>query len=93
MAADPSEYEKAIPIVAAHLAKLERAVSRTRASHTGQPFEAAHQALTEALRDEGAERVAPPGRRGTGMPDLRGDCRACRGSELSTQPRNEACTG
>ncbi|MEY6565114.1 hypothetical protein AB8B12_09245 [Streptomyces sp. PGLac3x] len=59
MAADPSEYEKAIPIVAAHLAKIERAVSRTRASHTGQPFEAAHQTLTEALRDEGAERVVP----------------------------------
>ncbi|MFB8415286.1 hypothetical protein ACFC63_07185 [Streptomyces albidoflavus] len=59
MAADPSEYDKAIPIVAAHLAKIDRAVSRTRASHTGQPFEATHQALTEALRDEGAERVAP----------------------------------
>lgn len=59
MATDPSEYEKAIPVVAAHLAKIERAVERTRASHAGQPFTAVHQALTEALRDEGAQRVVP----------------------------------
>jgi hypothetical protein len=30
MATDPSGYEKAVPIVAAHLAKIERAVDRTR---------------------------------------------------------------
>ncbi|QHA07992.1 hypothetical protein GQF42_36200 [Streptomyces broussonetiae] len=59
MAVDPSEYEKAMPIVAAHLAKIERAVNRTRASHAGQPFEAVHQALTEALQDEVAQRVVP----------------------------------
>lgn len=59
MAVDPSEYDKAMPIVAAHLAKIERAVSRTRASHAGQPYAAVHQALAEALRDEGAQRVVP----------------------------------
>jgi hypothetical protein len=59
MATDPSEYDKAMPIVAAHLAKVERAVDRTRASHAGQPFAAVHQALAEALQDEGAQRVAP----------------------------------
>ncbi|MFJ4943912.1 hypothetical protein ACIP4V_14975 [Streptomyces albidoflavus] len=59
MAADPSEHEKAVPVRAARLAQIERAVSRTRASHTGQPFEATRQALTEALRDEGAERAVP----------------------------------
>jgi hypothetical protein len=59
MATDPSEYDKAMPIVAAHLAKIERAVNRTRASHAGQQFAAVHQALVEALRDEGAQRVVP----------------------------------
>ena len=59
MATDPSEYDKAMPIVAAHLAKIERAVDRTRASHAGQPFAAVHQALAEALQDEGAQRVVP----------------------------------
>jgi hypothetical protein len=59
MATDPSEYEKAMPIVAAHMAKIERAVDRTRASHAGQPFAAVHQALTEALQEEGAQRVVP----------------------------------
>lgn len=59
MAADPSEHEKAVPIRAARLTQIERAVSRTRASHTGQPFEATRQALTEVLRDEGAERAVP----------------------------------
>ncbi|MGW1811868.1 hypothetical protein [Streptomyces sp. NPDC002078] len=59
MTVDPSEYEKAMPIVAAHLAKIERAVDRTRASHGGQPFAAVHQALTEALQNEGAQRVVP----------------------------------
>jgi hypothetical protein len=57
MATDPSEYDKAMPIVAAHLAKVERAVDRTRATHAGQPFAAVHQALAEALQDEGAQRV------------------------------------
>ncbi|ESP99316.1 hypothetical protein B591_14208 [Streptomyces sp. GBA 94-10 4N24] len=59
MAADPSEHEKAVPVRAARLTQIERAVSRTRASHTGQPFEATRQALTEVLRDEGAERAVP----------------------------------
>lgn len=59
MATDPSEYEKAMPIVAAHLAKIERAVDRTRASHAGQPYAAVHQALVEALQDEDAQRVVP----------------------------------
>jgi rubrerythrin len=59
MAVDPSEYEKAMPIVAAHLAKIERAVDRTRASHAGQPFVAVHQALVDALQDANAERVVP----------------------------------
>jgi rubrerythrin len=59
MATDPSEHEKAMPIVAAHLAKIERAVARTRASHAGQPFAVVHQALAEALRNEGAQRVVP----------------------------------
>ncbi|MFC9187469.1 hypothetical protein [Streptomyces cyaneofuscatus] len=59
MAADPSEYDKAMPIVAAHLAKIERAVVRARASYAGKPFAAIHQALAEALQDEGAHRVVP----------------------------------
>lgn len=59
MAMDPSEYEKAMPLVAAHLAKIERAVDRTRASHAGQPYAAVHQALVEALQDENAQRVVP----------------------------------
>jgi hypothetical protein len=59
MATDPSEYDKAMPIVAAHLAKVERAVDRTRATHAGQPFAVVHQALAEALEDEGAQRVVP----------------------------------
>ncbi|WOT36818.1 hypothetical protein [Streptomyces coeruleorubidus] len=59
MATDPNEYEKAMPIVAAHLAKIERAVDRTRASHAGQPYVAVHQALVEALQDEDAQRVVP----------------------------------
>ncbi|WP_031013487.1 hypothetical protein [Streptomyces sp. NRRL F-5727] len=59
MATDPSEYEKAMPIVAAHLAKIERAVNQTRASHAGQSFPVVHQALVEALQDEGAQRVVP----------------------------------
>jgi hypothetical protein len=59
VATDASDYEKAMPIVAAHLAKIERAVTRTRASHVGQPFAAVHQALVEALQDEGVERVVP----------------------------------
>ncbi|CAM5471675.1 putative protein OS=Streptomyces aurantiogriseus OX=66870 GN=GCM10010251_23400 PE=4 SV=1 [Streptomyces aurantiogriseus] len=59
MATDPREYEKAMPIVAAHMAKIERAVDRTRASHAGQPCAAVHQALVEALQDEAAQRVVP----------------------------------
>ncbi|GAA3482768.1 hypothetical protein GCM10018966_073000 [Streptomyces yanii] len=59
MAADPGKYLKAMPIVAAHPAKIERAVDRTRASHAGQPYAAIHQALVEVLQDENAQRVVP----------------------------------
>lgn len=59
MATDPREYNKAIPGIRAHLAKIERAVARTRASHAGQPFTAVRQALAEALRDENARPVVP----------------------------------
>ncbi|KUL76466.1 MULTISPECIES: hypothetical protein [unclassified Streptomyces] len=59
MATDPSEYDKAMPIVAAHLAKVERAVSRTRSSHAGRPYATVRQALLEALRQEDAQRVVP----------------------------------
>ncbi|MDU8995720.1 hypothetical protein [Streptomyces mirabilis] len=59
MATDPSEYDKAMPIVAAHLAKIERAVSRTRSSHAGQLYTTVREALVQALRDENAERVVP----------------------------------
>ncbi|MGW1901805.1 hypothetical protein ACWCQB_31365 [Streptomyces hirsutus] len=59
MATDPSKYEKAVPLVAAHLAKIERAVDRTRASHAGQPYAAVHQTLVKALQDEDAQRVVP----------------------------------
>jgi hypothetical protein len=59
MATDPSGYDDAIPFVAAHLAKMERAVERTRATHAGRPFAAVHRSLTEALRDEDARHVAP----------------------------------
>ncbi|MEU3520205.1 hypothetical protein ABZ770_33895 [Streptomyces sp. NPDC006654] len=48
-----------MPIAAARLAKIERAVDQTRASHAGQPFAAVHQALAEALQAEGAQRVVP----------------------------------
>ncbi|MGQ4343349.1 MULTISPECIES: hypothetical protein [unclassified Streptomyces] len=59
MATDPSEYDNAMPIVAAHLAKVERAVSRTRSSHARQPYAAVRQALLEALKDEDAQQVVP----------------------------------
>ncbi|SDD66183.1 hypothetical protein [Streptomyces prasinopilosus] len=59
MATDPSEYDEAIPTVAAHLAKIERAVSRTRSSHAGKPYMTVRQALVQALRDEDAQRVVP----------------------------------
>jgi len=48
-----------MPVAAAHLAKLERAVDRTRASHSGHPYGEVHRALVEALEDEGARRVVP----------------------------------
>ncbi|MYW58941.1 MULTISPECIES: hypothetical protein [unclassified Streptomyces] len=64
-AADPGESELAISATSDHLAKIERAVSRTRASHAGQPSEMVHLLLSEALRDEGAERsVAQQGPHG-----------------------------
>ncbi|WP_405569580.1 hypothetical protein OG418_33630 [Streptomyces phaeochromogenes] len=59
MATDPREYEKAMPLVVAHLAKIERAVDRARASHSGQPYAAVHQALVEALQDEDAKCIVP----------------------------------
>lgn len=59
MATDPSEYDKAMPIVAAHLAQVERAVSQTRSSHAGQPYAMVRQALLEALHQEDAQRVIP----------------------------------
>ncbi|MFD3815845.1 hypothetical protein ACFWRZ_12340 [Streptomyces rubiginosohelvolus] len=59
MATDPSEYDKSMPAVAAHLAKVERAVDRTRASHGGRPYAEVHQALVEALQAEDAQRVVP----------------------------------
>ncbi|WP_416755572.1 hypothetical protein ACMAVT_22270 [Streptomyces sp. FW42] len=59
MVAHPSEYDKAMPTVAAHLAKVERAVSRTRSSHAGQPYGTVRQALLEALQQEDAQRVVP----------------------------------
>jgi hypothetical protein len=51
MATDSSEYEKTMQIVAAHIAKIERAVGRSRASYSGQRYAAVHQALVEALQD------------------------------------------
>ncbi|MFF8274950.1 hypothetical protein ACF05T_02355 [Streptomyces lateritius] len=57
MTTDPSEYDKVMPIVAAHLAKVERAVGRTRTSHARQPYATARQALVEALHDEDAQDV------------------------------------
>lgn len=59
MATDPSEYDKAMPKVAALLAKVERAVGRTRSSHAGQPYATVRQALLEALQQEDAQRVVP----------------------------------
>ncbi|MEU4931904.1 hypothetical protein AB0G54_36285 [Streptomyces yokosukanensis] len=56
---DPSEYEAAAPILVANLAKIERVIDRTRASHAGQPYAAVHQALAEALHDEDTQRVVP----------------------------------
>ncbi|MFI6940391.1 hypothetical protein ACIBI4_14055 [Streptomyces sp. NPDC050418] len=57
MTTDPSEYEKAIPHVVAHLAKMERAVDRTRYRYAGQPYEVVRQALSDALREEGAQNI------------------------------------
>ncbi|WP_328385604.1 hypothetical protein OHS81_17060 [Streptomyces sp. NBC_00400] len=59
MATDPSEYEAAVPILAAHLAKIERAVGRTRALCAGQPYDTVRQVLAEGLIREGAQRVVP----------------------------------
>ncbi|EFL32824.1 predicted protein [Streptomyces viridochromogenes DSM 40736] len=56
---EPSAYEKAVPVVAANLAKLERAVGRTRASHAGQSYAEVHRALIEALVQEGVRHVVP----------------------------------
>lgn len=57
MVTDPSEYDDAIPIVAAHLAKVERAVSRTLSTHAGQSYTTVRQALLEALHHEDAQPV------------------------------------
>lgn len=59
MATDPSEYDAAIPIVAAHLAKIERAVSRTRSSHADRAYALVRPVLVQALQDEEAQRVVP----------------------------------
>lgn len=59
MATDPSEYDKAMPAVSAFLKKMERGVDRTRATHTGQPYEAVRQALALALEEEGARPMVP----------------------------------
>ncbi|MFE9699007.1 hypothetical protein [Streptomyces sp. NPDC006270] len=59
MATDPSEYDKSMPAVAAHLAKVERAVDHTRASYGGRPYAEVHQALVEALQAEDTQRVVP----------------------------------
>lgn len=56
---DPSEYEKAVPLIRVHLAKLERAVGRTRTSYSGQPYDVVRPALVEALREEDARNVVP----------------------------------
>lgn len=48
-----------MPIVAAHLAKVERAVAHTRALHAGRPYAEVHRALVEALQAEDAQRVVP----------------------------------
>lgn len=48
-----------MPTVTAHLAKVERAVSRTGTSHAWQPYATVRQALVEALRDEDAQDVPP----------------------------------
>lgn len=57
MATDPSGYDKAMPIVAAHMAKIERAVDRSRSTHAGRPYAVVRQALVEALRDEDAHEL------------------------------------
>ncbi|MFE7380598.1 hypothetical protein ACFU9F_09560 [Streptomyces zhihengii] len=59
MATDPSDYDLAMPAVTAHMAKIERAVIRTRTAHRGRPYPAVRQALVEALHDEDAHRVVP----------------------------------
>ena len=59
MATDPNEYDQAMPVVAAHMAKIERAVGRTRTAHSGEPYPAVRRALVQALRDENAQRVVP----------------------------------
>lgn len=48
-----------MPIVAAYLAKVERAVERTRATHRGRPYADVYRALVEALQAEDAQRVVP----------------------------------
>ncbi|MDT0457777.1 hypothetical protein RM550_18880 [Streptomyces sp. DSM 41527] len=59
MDADPSEYDKAIPGLAAHRGRIERALGRTQATHAGRSFATVREALVEALGDEGAQRVVP----------------------------------
>ncbi|MFC8505274.1 hypothetical protein ACFU3J_02250 [Streptomyces sp. NPDC057411] len=59
MSVEPSGYEKAAPIVSAHMEKIERAVSATRAGYAGCPYDVVRAALVVALDAEGAERVVP----------------------------------
>ncbi|GHH87479.1 hypothetical protein GCM10017771_28840 [Streptomyces capitiformicae] len=56
---DPNEYEKAVPLIRAHLAKLERAVDRTRALYSGQPYDVVRPALVEALGEEDVQNADP----------------------------------
>ncbi|MEV6428144.1 hypothetical protein [Nocardia sp. NPDC051463] len=52
-----SEYDKAMPLVAEHLAKIDKAVGRTRSTRAGGPFPVVRHALAEALAEEGCGHV------------------------------------
>ncbi|MCX0271906.1 hypothetical protein NLM24_14575 [Nocardia zapadnayensis] len=59
MVSDTGEYEKVMPLVADHLAKIERAESRTRSTHAGELLAVVRRALVEALDQEGSGHVVP----------------------------------
>ncbi len=50
--ADPSEYEKDMPLVREHMRKFERAVANVRRSHTGRPLSEVRQVLLEEFKRE-----------------------------------------